>query len=365
MQRVLILQHVLKNYRLALFEQMHRQLATQGVELQIAFAAPDDVEKTKQDNCERPPAPFYSMIRTRQWRRFTWHVVAEPGRYDLIIVEQANRHLYNHFLMLRRLLFRRPQLALWGHGYDHQSRGKSWRQNLKRYLMTHADWFFAYTEAVAEYVKNAGMAADNITTLNNSIDTGRLASQVSAFREQTSFRGLPAILYCGALYQNKRLDLLLKSAQKLYQQGHIRKLIIVGAGPHQSCLPEADWLDYRGPCFGEDKARAYAESSLVLNPGLTGLAILDAFAAGLPYVTCDVPVHSPEIAYLSDGNNGLLLEPDVNHIVNGVAALLADTSKMQQLQQGALAAASQYSLEAMSAAFCSGIQQCLHKTENE
>ncbi|GGD76683.1 glycosyltransferase family 4 protein [Lacimicrobium alkaliphilum] len=364
MQRVLILQHVLKTYRLALFEQMHRQLAEQGIELHIAFASPDAVEKTKGDNCEQPPASYYSLIKTWQWRRLTWHVMSQPGSYDLIIVEQANRHLFNHYLMLRRVFAGRPKLALWGHGYDHQGHKKSWRQRIKRYLMGGADWFFAYTAPVAEYARSHGMAAEAITTLNNSIDTRVLAGQVYEYRRTSAkTEGLPVLLYCGALYQHKRLDLLLQSAQKLYQRGSISKLIILGAGPLQDTLPAADWLDYRGPCFGEDKARAYAEASLVLNPGLTGLAILDAFAAGLPYITCDLPVHSPEIAYLEDGVNGLLLPPLIDHIVCSVAAVLADSAEMQRLSQGALTASRQYSLQAMSTAFCNGIRQCLSTQE--
>ena len=49
-------------------------------------------------------------------------------------------------------------------------------------------------------------------------------------------------------------------------------------------------------------------SKLFLMPGLLGLAVLDAEVMGLPVVTTRYPWHSPEIAYLRDGETGVIVD---------------------------------------------------------
>ena len=65
---------------------------------------------------------------------------------------------------------------------------------------------------------------------------------------------------------------------------------------------------YRGPVFGDETAAdLLRQSTLLLMPGLVGLAVVDSFATGCPLVTVDLPFHSPEIEYLENGVNGVCL----------------------------------------------------------
>ena len=99
----------------------------------------------------------------------------------------------------------------------------------------------------------------------------------------------------------------------------------------------------------------------MLNPGLVGLSVLDAFALGLPMVTCDLPYHSPEIEYLVDGENGLVLAADTSAAEYGdnVAALMNDSDRLNRLSAGALASAEQYTVEEMVDRFATGILTAL------
>jgi glycosyltransferase involved in cell wall biosynthesis len=96
-----------------------------------------------------------------------------------------------------------------------------------------------------------------------------------------------------------------------------------------------------------------------LNPGLVGLGILDCFAAGLPFVTSPDAKHSPEIAYLDDGVNGMFVKGGPKEYASAVSQLLKDDAKLQKLRSGALMSSQRYTVENMVQNVASGILSCL------
>lgn len=370
---VLIVQQVLKQYRFELFEQLAQQLAADGIQLTLCFSLPQGDELAKADNIVSPPGPYAKQVSINTFGPLVWQSVPDVGSFDLVIVEQANRHLLNYLLLLRRAWKQTPKVIFWGHGFNHQALPGLWssiKQQVKKAQLSVADGFFAYTQQVATYAMHQGIGAERITVLNNSIDTSAFCNQVQRLRQQRAARSKqrPTLLFCGALYPDKQIGLLLQTAQQLARQQYIGKLIVLGDGPDkplidaalkaqdQAAQPSA-WLDYRGACFGEDKAAAYAEADLVLNPGLVGLAILDAFAAGLPLVTTHFRGHSPEISYLEHGVNGLMVE--ASQLSESLMQLLQAPQQLQVLADGAAQSSLKYRLESMVQAFASGVRQVL------
>lgn len=390
--RVLIVQQVFKQYRLAFFEKLAQQLAAHGVELTVAFSAARGEQQLKNDNINQPVGEFCQRVALRQFGPLVWQKVPDLSSYDVVVTEQANRHLLNYWLLLRRLWLGRPKWVAWGHGFNHQAPTGLWsrgKEAVKRQLLRAPDAFFAYTAQVAKYVTAKGVAP--VTVLNNSVDTSQLAQAVQHLRaakaatyaeqsqakhshaqqshsqqshaqqshalQSASAAAQPActLLFCGSLYPDKQLPLLLSVAEALVQQGVVSKLIVLGDGPQRHLLEaaQAPWLDYRGACFAEDKARAFAEADVFFNPGLLGLAVLDAFAAGLAVITTDYAGHSPEIAYLQHGYNGLVLPSD--QLISAMQQLLTDAPALARLNAGAAASAATYSLEAMVNAFVAGL----------
>jgi glycosyltransferase involved in cell wall biosynthesis len=96
-------------------------------------------------------------------------------------------------------------------------------------------------------------------------------------------------------------------------------------------------------------------------PGLVGLAVLDAFAAGVPIVTLADSEHSPEIEYLVDGVNGRMVPAgtDPAGYAKHAAALLRDDAARQTLISGGLEASRRYTIEAMVERFAHGVQRAL------
>ncbi len=120
---------------------------------------------------------------------------------------------------------------------------------------------------------------------------------------------------------------------------------------------------YLGRLDGTSKALALAAADAMLMPGLVGLAVLDAFAAGLPVITTDVDYHSPEIEYLVHEENGLLLPAEISSDGYGrvVSEVLREETRHERLRTGSLKAAQRYTNEAMVDNFTVGVLAALDR----
>lgn len=356
-RRVLIVQPMFKQYRQEFFQLLAEKLQQNQIELVFCYSEPVPHEAVKADNIVQSDFEFTQVVPYRKFGPIFWQPLPKLSEFQLVVVEQANKYVQNWRLLLRRALGIKPLLAFWGHGFNHQQRG-GWKEWIKRKVVARADGFFAYTKPVADYVQAQGFAKHSIFVLNNSIDTKAFAKQVAQFRQGRAVNDKLVLIFCSALYQDKQLPLLLASAKKLYQLGLIGRLIVLGQGPQQDLceqLAHEPWLDYRGALFGEAKAQAFAEADVMFHPGLVGLVILDAFAAGLPFITTDFVGHSPEIGYLQPGINGFQVALDEFALIDTIRSLQQDRDLLAKLSAGAFASASLYSVEAMADAFADGV----------
>ncbi len=297
----------------------------------------------------------------------------EIARADLVIVEQANKHVWNHLLLLLAA-FGRKRFAFWGHGTNKQANRSRFSEWYKRKILKRADWWFAYTEGVKKYLIQNGVEPARITSLNNAVDTSETRSfcfsfsdgELEAARRDLGIEpGAPVGIYCGMLDRIKAIDFLLTSARRIREVRKDFHLVLVGGGPERDAIETATrderWIHAVGPQFGRRKALLLKLSDLMLVPGAVGLVILDAFAAGLPLLTTELPIHGPEIAYLEDGRNGIMTEHDAEAYAQAVASLLSDGSRLEMLQDGAAHSGSCYTIEEMAARFRRGILGCLDR----
>ncbi len=211
-------------------------------------------------------------------------------------------------------------------------------------------------------MRGLGFPSEKITVVQNAIDTKRLASQVETARRMDEVSRCPhRCLFVGGMYPEKRLDFLLEGAQLIRDAVPDFELALIGAGPDQGIAERAasdyEWIRYLGPLFDDDLAKEYASARLVLMPGLVGLGVLDSFAAGVPMVTTAVPFHSPEIEYLVDGVNGVIVEDwdSVEAYAGAVTELLLDDRRREQLAHGCRESAKRYTVEEMVRRFADGV----------
>ena len=372
--RVVILQRRLTHYRVPFFETLRSVLDAEEIDLMLVHGQPSPFELSKQDQGRIS----WAVEVTNHYRRvagvdLVWQPLPRSvERADLLVVTQENKILSNYLHLLKRHV-NGPKVAFWGHGMNFQSSAPAGaRERWKRFWLMQVDWWFAYTERSVEHLLRAGFPRARITCLNNALDTQGFKRELAAVGEAdlAALRAAHGILsealvglYCGALYPDKRLDLLLSAARIIHHQCPKFVLAIMGDGPNgpwvRSQVEKLPWVKILGPLRGQAKAAWFCLADVLLNPGLVGLLVLDGFAAGLPMITTATARHSPEIAYLRDGDNGLVAGESPQNYADAVLSLLFDPNERQRLGANALAASLEYSVQNMAENFARGIKGCL------
>ena len=371
--KVVILQHRLLHYRLEFFELLREYLAAKNIDLELIHGQPSAQDLVR---CDTGFLPWAKIIRNKFLILFGKELIFQDipkdvPKADLVVMMQENRIVSNY-----KFLFRKHgcKIAFWGHGKNYQSTKPSgFREKWKKQLLHRVDWWFAYTDSTVDYLVEQGFDFDRITNLNNAIDT-------RAFKEDLISVGSDEVkevqaelripddavvgLFCGSLYLEKKLDLLMKSADLVKDQCPDFHLVVIGDGPSAGLVKDfaktRSWVHCTGVKKGHEKAILFKMANIQLNPGLVGLHVLDAFAAGLPMVTTKNALHSPEISYLKSGINGLIVESDLpEDYADAVVKLVKDKSLSSKYRTRCLADADVYTVENMAKNFSEGIVECL------
>lgn len=376
MATVTILQRRLVQYRLGLFDALRDALAEQGIELRLVYGSPSPSDQVKNDSASLPwadevPAHWLRIGSTELlWQRG----IGALGRADLVVMTQENKILSNYPVMVRRRLGG-GRIAYWGHGRNLQSqRPHGLRERWKAELSTKVDWWFAYNESTRDILVANGFPPDRITCLYNAIDDVAFANDLASVDEARLAKlrheigladGAPLALYCGSLYAEKRVELLVQVADRVHNAIPGFRLVVMGDGPTRPVLEEAlasrPWARCIGTTTGVDKAAWFRLATLQLSPGAVGLHVLDSFVSGVPLVSTRSALHGPEIEYLEHGVNGLLLGDDPETMATEVVELLCDDYRLAAMVEAGRRDAAHYTLANMTANFVDGIRDCLSR----
>lgn len=372
--KAVIFQYRLLHYRTALFDRLRTECAKRRIDLHLVHGQASRRESVKKDEGS---LPWAHKVKNRFWevgaRDWVWQPFpADLRDADLVVVMQENRILSNYPLLLGRLWSPR-RVAYWGHGVNFQSNAPAGlREKWKQMMLTRVDWWFAYTQMTVDILRRAGYAQERITCLDNAIDNEAfeydLASvtdgQLQAMRTEIDApEGAPVGLFCGSLYPDKRLDYMVEAADGIHAALPAFRLVVIGDGPSageiRSAAETRPWLKWLGVRKGPEKAAWFRLADVVINPGLVGLHILDSFCSGTPMITTAESRHSPEIAYLKDGINGLVVKGGADRYAEAVVGLFNDRTKLDAVKQAALRDAQHYTLGNMVERFAEGIERCV------
>jgi glycosyltransferase involved in cell wall biosynthesis len=203
-----------------------------------------------------------------------------------------------------------------------------------------------YTEhAMHQAVGYKLLPAAKAAYANNTLDTDFIKEHYAFTLPPQEAR----LLFIGRLIPSKRLDLLLEYFYAIKARLPNLKLSIVGDGPESTRILAAAQrdsdIDWKGAIVDEAViADIMGDCQLVFLPGLSGLSIVHAFCYGRPFVTVSNDNHGPEIVYLKDRWNGLLLEGDLSKDVDRIVDLLGHRRLLEEYSRNAYESAAQLSI---------------------
>lgn len=372
MVKVIIIQQVMKQYRLPFFLRLHDTLAMRGIDLTVAYSEPSKAHAARKDNVELPAhvglkVKAYWFFNRLVYQPLWKHIAAA----DLVVIGPEIKYVINPLLLLMSALGLKT-VAFWGLGPNRFPGRSNVAEWIKVKFFTKVNWWFAYTDTIADYLKKRGMPAAQITTVQNATDTSGLRRLIEDIPDEDSASQKLALtgstesrvgIYCGMLQEIKALPFLIETARRVRQRCSSFHLLVVGDGPERAWLEreiaDEPWIHYLGAAFDRKKALCYKIADISLLGGTAGLAIVDSFAAGLPLLATQLPTHPPEISYVRDGWNGRLVPHDSAEFSEAIVETISNPATLSKLRAGAWESGGRYTMETMVENFSNGIISCL------
>jgi glycosyltransferase involved in cell wall biosynthesis len=255
---------------------------------------------------------------------------------DVVIYWVRLRHLYL-FPMLAVIKALRKRMIYWGHGRDlSRPRGLSVRGIANSIEYCISDAMILYAEHLRPNVSSR--LQHKVFVANNTLhfDTGRTGLGREECLARYKIRTPKNIICTGRMQRRKRMEDLFAafSAMNRPDVG----LILVGPDPDGVLDGVAGPNIYKlGPIYGDERLDLLAAADVFCLPGAVGLSIVDAFHAGLPFVT-EEGDESPEIMYLKPGVNGFVVpRGDVQQLAAKLQLLLDDDTMRTRFSRAARA----------------------------
>ena len=281
--------------------------------------------------------------------------------------------MLSNFPLIARGMMHRARVALWGHGLDFELAHGSRTNRFKLLYSRQVQWWFAYTQGVADVLIAAGFPRERITVVENSIDTeslrgaarARATEPVVALRRRLGLAPGHSAVFCGRLYDRKRIEFLLEASARIRLRIPDFQLIVIGDGPDEAKVrafaSSHPWVHYTGALFHGDIAPYFRASEVCLMPGAVGLTLLNAFALETPLITTRLHDHGPEIEYLRQERNGLMTENTLEAFVEGAVRVLSSPALLEQMRNGCRESADHYTLRNMVSNFQRGVHGALER----
>jgi glycosyltransferase involved in cell wall biosynthesis len=316
--------------------------------------------------------------RSLIWQPIVWRVI--KGEFDGAVFGDDVKFL-SSLIALLALRFRGRPVLLWGFGFHQYSAPPD--RLLARLLAALAaaykrkvlyrlvSGYLVYTEGGKQALRDLPTSPKRVAVLRNTIDTDREAkfraavaseSVDIALHELGVRSGSVKLLYFGRLLAPKRVDLLVEYARRCAQARRDIDVIIFGQGAEEGRL-RALARGVSNVVFHRHDdlllARALRISSAVVIPGFIGLAINHGFAHGVPMLTRFGQSHSPELEYLEDGVNGLMLPEAPEAFFTALDVFVDDNDLQRRLADGAERTARKIGMDYMVATFHGVVSESL------
>ncbi|HAS6628211.1 glycosyltransferase family 4 protein [Vibrio parahaemolyticus] len=297
----IILDHELKNYRLAFFN----ALADNFNNVHVIHPGSKDFIDLKFS---------HESVKVKKNKFFEFRVYPDLNDYD-IVVHMQNIRIINLWLLSLNP-FKKYSLYHWGIGWS-SSKGLD-RDNLVIYilrcflmLISNGTIFYSNTirNRYPKFIKHKTYVAPNTISNNLTMDCSGL--------EKDCF------IFIGTLNSRKGLDELIDAYSRyvLNSKYNIFNLIIIGDGAYKETLRRlilekglSDKVEMVGAISSEsEKVKYFKRAVACVSPRQAGLSILESFSYGVPFICYKNAISGGEHFNIDNGKNGFLVK-NVNEL---------------------------------------------------
>jgi glycosyltransferase involved in cell wall biosynthesis len=247
------------------------------------------------------------------WQKGLFKSIKELNPTNVIIGGPDFHFLSTIFLSLYLLNFTKIKVHFWTHGLS-KSNSKI-KFKFTKYLYKKASSILTYEkEGKVAIAKKMGIEKIKIIAVKNCLndwDYGFNKTTKKFKKEESKLN----ILFSGRLTNQKRVDILIKAIGILVKEDVPINCIIIGDGLNKMYLEELtnelslnEVVKFKGALYDADVEVYFKAADLFVLPGKVGLSIVHALSYGLPIITTNLPIHSPEVAILTQDNNAFFFK---------------------------------------------------------
>jgi len=308
MKLVVIVQTILPHYRSSLF---HLLVKEKGIRFKILAGKTDGGIKEMSITNAGINNSLCNHILQLAGHRFIFQSglfsAIKALRPDFVLLGGPDVHVVSNLLLFFYLrIFTKTEVHWWTHGVSSK---QSILRSIQLFLIKFSNGVLTYEvegkNTITQFMKSRAI---NITVLKNAINT----EDYGLLLDHRKNKKAPfCILFAGRLTLAKRCDILIKSAKRLKDAGLSFRVEIIGNGPElNTCkslvdtLQLNDYVTFHGAKYDDELRAIFSRADIFVLPGKVGLSALHALSYGLPVLTTDQDIHSPEIALIKKGYNG-------------------------------------------------------------
>ncbi len=198
--------------------------------------------------------------------------------------------------------------------------------------------FTVVSDSTRDDLAGRGIPNESMTVIHNAVDH-------EVYRPDFSRKAAaPLIGYVGRIKRYKRIDLLVKAAQLVFDRFADVSMEIAGSGDYLKNLKSlagklgiADRIVFRGFVSEREKVGILQRSHVVVNTSSKegwGVTVVEANACGTPVIASDVPGLRDAVVH---GESGYLVPyGDVDAFAERICAVLGNRTLRAELSRGAV-----------------------------
>jgi glycosyltransferase involved in cell wall biosynthesis len=351
--RLAFVQLVTPSYKLPMFEGIR---SLQGVDLTLFVGdKPTPMQPPNADLRNVPNVGVKNRIVGFWGLSFVCQSLRKllnPSEYDLVILPEGILYFSNYMVMLR-CWWKKVPFGIYTHGYNYQrkkSRISYVLEKVRGFIHRRCSVLIVYSEEGAKHLaRNNGVLPDRIFIARNTLNVETIIKRVSTFTSKdimccrTDLGASPddvVLVYVGRIDSMKNPGWVVETFIRLRQKGLPVRAIFIGDGKILSSLVEKinrlsaeirEAIRVIGQIAVEKVDLYLLAADITVMPGMTGLAIVHSFAIGRPYITIKSTYHSPEVAYLKHGVNGLMADANMEAFCDAVESLVINSEARKKM----------------------------------